>query len=306
MSDAASRLQALKRRFGAGNYVEANGARFHYAEMGDGEAPLVLLHGWPEFWLTWYRNLPVLAERHRVLAVDIRGFGESRSLDCPADAPLMPQVIAEDLAAVLTALGIERAGFVSHDVGANAMQAFARTWPERVAGLFFFNCPHPGIGRRWADAESIPEIWYQTFNQLDLAPRLVGYNRDTCALYFRWILAHWSHDPDCFAEDADLWVENFMAPGALEGGFAWYKGVDSARRALMRDGPLELPRIEAPTRVLWGASDPVLKPEWVDSLPDTFADLQAEVLPEAGHFVHYERPDVANREMLRFFGKIFA
>ncbi len=306
MSDAHARLEAMKARYGAGNHVEANGARFHYARMGDHGPTLILLHGWPEFWLTWYRNLPVLAEYYRVIALDMRGFGESRSLDRPADAPLTPQTIADDVAAFMDALEIDRAGFVSHDVGASAMQAFARTWPERVAGLFFFNCPHPGIGRRWADAESIPEIWYQTFNQLDLAPRLVGYNRDTCALYFRWVLAHWSHDPACFEGDAELWVENFMAPGALEGGFAWYKGIDSARRALMREGPPELPKIAAPTRVLWGASDPVLKADWVDTLPDSFSDLAVDVLPEAGHFVHYERADAANREMLRFFGQVFA
>lgn len=296
-------LETLKPRFGADRFVETNGVRIHYARMGQGQ-PLVLVHGWPEFWLTWRHNLPILAPHFDVIAPDLRGFGESRSLDRAADAPLTPSQIADDLAALLDVLGVEQAGFVAHDVGANAMQAFARAYPQRVAGLFFFNCPHPGIGRRWADSESLPETWYQYFNQLPLAAAMVGQSRESCRLYLGYILAHWSHDPACFAADLDLWVDNFMAPGALEGGFAWYRGVDAARRALVRAGPPDLPRIDRPTRVLWGASDKVLRPEWVDTLPDTFSDLRVDVQPNAGHFVHYEAPDAANDAILAFFREL--
>lgn len=302
MTTEANRLEEMKRRFGAGHFADVPGARLHYARMGEEGPPLILLHGWPEFWLTWYRNMPALAERYRVFAPDIRGFGESRSHDRPAHAALTPDIIAADLVALMDALEIERAGFVAHDVGANAMQCFARLYPERVAALFFFNCPYPGIGRRWADADSIPEIWYQTFNQLSLAKALVGYNRDTVALYIGWVLSHWSHDPACFAEDVELWIENFSAPGALEGGFAWYKGIDAARRAMIRDGPpTDLSPIDAPTRILWGKSDKVLRPEWVDRLGDWFSDVRVDIQPNAGHFVHYEQAEMANREMLRFF-----
>lgn len=297
---AGETLKSLKPRFGAGRFVEANGARMHYARLGQGK-PLVMVHGWPEFWLTWRHNLPVLARHFDVIAPDLRGFGESRSLDRPPDAPLTPSQIADDLAALLDVLGVEQAGFVAHDIGANAMQTFARVHPQRVAGLFFFNCPHPGIGRRWADAESLPETWYQYFNQVPFAPAMVGQSREACRLYLGYVLARWSHDPACFAEDLDLWVDNFMTPGALDGGFAWYKGVDAARRALVRDGPPDLPRIDHPTRVLWGGSDKVLRPEWIDTLPDTFSDLQVAVLPNAGHFVHYEAPAAANEAVLAFF-----
>ena len=304
MSTASERLSDMKRRFGAGRFIELEGLRLHYAEMGQGP-PLVLVHGWPEFWLTWHRVMPALAADFRVIAPDLRGFGESRSLDRPPGAPLTPQIVTEDLIGLLDALAIERAGFVGHDIGANALQTLARSHPERVAGLFFFNCPHPGIGRRWADADSIPEIWYQSFHQLDMALELLGRSRENVSIYIRWVLAHWSHDPETFAEDAELWVETFSAPGALEGGFAWYKGIDEARRKLMREGPPSgLPKIAAPTRVLWGASDPILKPAWRDTLPDTFSDLSVDVLPDAGHFVHYERPGEAAAALRRFFGAL--
>ncbi len=70
--------------------------------------------------------------------------------------------------------------------------------------------------------DSINEIWYQTFNQQPWAASLVGENRKTCETYIRHFLDHWSHEPGLFDEDLDPWVDNFMKPGNLQGGFDWY------------------------------------------------------------------------------------
>jgi pimeloyl-ACP methyl ester carboxylesterase len=137
-----------------------------------------------------------------------------------------------------------------------------------------------------------------------MAVELAGYNRDTCRLYIGHILSHWSHDPHTFDEDLELWVDNFLAPGALEGGFAWYRGVDEARRNLVRHGAPGLPVIPHPTRILWGEHDPVLRSEWVDTLDDTFANLRYDIAPGSGHFVHYEDPELANREIDAFFQSV--
>jgi pimeloyl-ACP methyl ester carboxylesterase len=283
------------------NAVKANGLEIHYSRHGSG-APIVLLHGWPEFRRTWRKNVEPLSAGFDVIAPDLRGFGGTRRLDGAVDGQIAPPLLAEDLAAFLDALGLGRIGLVSHDVGAGAAQAFALRWPERLSGLFFFNCPYPGIGKRWADADQIPEIWYQTFNQQPWAPALVGASRQTCRTYISHFLSHWSHDPRTFDEDLEAWVDNFMQPGALAGGFAWYKGVDAPRRALMRSGPPpEKLLIATPTRVLWGASDPVLRAAWTDRLPDYFSDIEVSIAPEAGHFVHYERPELANAAIVRFF-----
>jgi pimeloyl-ACP methyl ester carboxylesterase len=180
-------------------------------------------------------------------------------------------------------------------------QAFARSYTERLSGLFFFNCPYPGIGERWAEADHVNEIWYQSFNQQPWAASLVGENRKTCETYIRHFLDHWSHEPGFFDEDLDLWVENFMKPGNLQGGFNWYISTNEGRIKQIRHGPAELPKIETPTRVLWGVSDSVLKIEWADRLGGYFADLNFSPAEEAGHFVHYEKPELANQEISGFF-----
>jgi pimeloyl-ACP methyl ester carboxylesterase len=281
-------------------HVEANGITLHYVRHGSG-VPLVLLHGWPEFWYVWHKNVPVLAESFDVVAPDLRGFGDS---DKPGGPPeeLLGNLV-EDLRALADAMDFDRFGVVSHDVGAYVAQGFARKYPERLSGLFFFNCPYPGIGRRWVDPDSVNEIWYQTFNQQPWAASLVGENRKTCRTYFRHFLDHWAHEPGLFDEDLDHWVDNFMKPGNLQGGFDWYIGTNRSRLDLVRNGPPELPKIDTPTRVRWGESDPILKVEWADRLGDYFTDLDFSPLREAGHFVHYEQPDLANREILEFFSK---
>ena len=281
--------------------LEANGIEVHYVRHGRGY-PLVLLHGWPEFWYTWRKNIPVLAEGFDVVAPDLRGFGDTDKPGTPDPPKELLGNLVEDLRGLADSLGFERFGVVSHDVGAYVAQGFARKYPERLSGLFFFNCPYPGIGRRWASPESINEIWYQTFNQQPWAASLVGENRKTCRTYIRHFLDHWAHEPGLFDEDLDAWVDNFMKPGNLQGGFDWYIGTNESRIDLIRNGPPGLPKIETPTRVRWGESDPILKVEWADRLGDYFADLDFSPMREAGHFAHYERPDVANRGVSDFFG----
>lgn len=285
-------------------YVEANGIRVHYVRHGSG-IPLVLLHGWPEFWYVWRKNIGPLAEAFDVVVPDLRGFGETEKTPLPDPPGRLRDQHVEDLRGLADALGLERFGIVSHDVGSSVAQGFARRYPGRVSGLFFFNCSYPGIGRRWLDPESVPEIWYQTFHQQPWAQEIVGESRRTCGIYLKHFLDHWSHEPGAFDEDLDLWVDNFMLPGNLRGGFDYYTAAAEARAKLMQEGAPENPeKIEAPARFLWGESDPILKVEWADKLGDFFSDFELLPAPEAGHFVHYERPSLANAEIARFFGSL--
>jgi pimeloyl-ACP methyl ester carboxylesterase len=286
------------------NKLDTRALSVHYLRAGSGQ-PLVLLHGWPEFSGVWRKNIPALAEHFDVIAPDLRKFGKTRLRDAKDETPTTPDVLAEDLADLLDGLGLKSVGIVSHDVGAYAAQAFARRWPERIAGLLFFDCPYPGIGGRWAEPGHLKEIWYQSFHQKAFAAELVGYNRDTCRIYFRHFLSHWAHDPHAFDEDLEAWVDNFMQPGNIQGGFDWYIGFNDIRIRSMTNPAPAVASLDIPTRVLWGASDPVLKAEWSDRLPEFFVDIDVSVIPEAGHFVPYERPDVANAEITRFFRNVF-
>jgi pimeloyl-ACP methyl ester carboxylesterase len=282
-------------------YERVNGLELHYVREGSG-FPLFLIHGWPEYWRTWRKNVPVLADSFDVIVPDLAGFGESENPDPPATEGYGVEEHTADLTALAEALDVEEFGFVSHDLGAYVGQRLARERPELVRGLFFFDCPYPGIGKRWRDPDQIGEIWYQSFNQQPWAADLVGATRETCRTYIGHFLTHWAGDPEAFDEaDREAWVDTFSQPGNLQGGFDWYLAAEEDRKRLMREGAPEMDPIEVPTRILWGESDPILRSEWADRLDEYFNDYRLDTVPGAGHFVHYERPDLANEEIASFY-----
>jgi pimeloyl-ACP methyl ester carboxylesterase len=287
--------------------LEANGARLHYARTGGGP-PLMLLHGWPEFWLVWEPVMARLAGRFDLIVPDLRGFGDSPKSDEGPSDRAGPDVHARDLLALLDHLGLDRIGIVSHDVSAVVVQALAHTHPERLARLFFFDCPYPGIGPRWAEPGHLAEIWYQYFQLQPWAAALVGSSRETCRLYFGNLLRHWAAgNPAAFdTEVIEAWVDNFLKPGNLQGGFDWYVSRNAARLASMRGEVPSLPPIAVPACVRWGALDPVLKVEWADRLGEYFVDLDFRPLEGLGHFPHREDPDRAAAEIAACFGNASA
>lgn len=140
---------------------------------------------------------------------------------------------------------------------------------------------------------------------MPFATELLTRDRENAKIYLRYTLDNHSYAEGTFDEDLDVWVDNFMKPGNMQGGFNWYTAVNELRLRAMREGPLDVPKIDLPTRVFWGEEDRVLKSEWTDRLGDYFSDLRkVDVVPEARHFVHYEKPDLANSEIISFFNSL--
>lgn len=282
-----------------GQFVDTDDLKIHYVRAGRGR-PVILLHGWPEFARSWMHNLPALAAHFDVIAPEFRGFGETVAKQGRQDGGTPPQLLAKDLKAFIDALGLGVVDIVSHDVGSFVAQTFAHAYPASVGKLFFFNCAYPGIGARWGEAENFPELWYQQFHQKAFAASLVGSSREATRIYFNYFLTHWSHQKQAFAPYLEEWVDNFARPGNIQGGFDWYVGVAAFRRRMMREGALSIVKIKAPTHVLWGRHDPVLQYAWTDKLADYFETVTLECAEDAGHFVHFEVPALANERMIRF------
>lgn len=279
--------------------IAANGARFHLVRYGVG-APVLLLHGWPEFWLTWEPVMQRLATRYTLIAPDLRGFGDS---DKP-DGPFGPADHAADLVALLDTLGIKRIGIVGHDVGGAVIQSLARAAPEYCAGLFLFDFLYPGIGSRLGTPDRLNEIWYQSFNQMPFAPALVGATRESCTAYISHFLRHWTHRKHAFDDVFGIFVDNFLKPGNLSGGFAHYRASHAGRIVMLKGEAPLLPPIAVPTCVRWAEFDPIFPFDWTDKLNETFSDLDLAMFPGVGHFPHREDPDYAAREIDSFFERI--
>ena len=241
-----------------------------------------------------------LADRFLLIAPDLRGFGDS---DKPT-GPFGPEDHAADMLALLDALGVERIGVVGHDIGGAVMQPLARKVADRLAGLFFFDFVYPGIGARMGTPDRLNEIWYQSFHQMAIAPTIVGATREACRLYFAHFLRHWAHRKDAFDDVLDVFVDNFLKPGNLAGGFAHYRASHAGRIAMMKGKAPVLPPITVPTCVRWAEHDPLFPYAWTDRLGETFGNLDLALFPGVGHFPHREDPDRTAVEIADFFNRI--
>ncbi|HQT40401.1 MAG TPA: alpha/beta hydrolase [Acidocella sp.] len=278
--------------------VQANGINIQVAELGAGP-PLLLLHGWPEFWFTWAKVMPLLADKFRLIAPDLRGFGGSDKIPAGYSKEMTAEQHAEDLAALLDVLGLTGAGLpgvglVAHDIGALIGQTLIRNFPGRVRKFLAFDCPYPGIGRRWIEGGQLKSSWYMWFHQTRLAMELVGHSRETLEIYLRYVLVGGSQNKQAFDDNFGVFVDNMMAPGNLQGGFNWY--ISTARAVAPPATPITIP-----TRILWPERDAVFPVAWMDQLGAFFSDLQAEVFAGVGHFPHQEKPVAAAAAIREFF-----
>jgi pimeloyl-ACP methyl ester carboxylesterase len=203
---------------------------------------------------------------------------------------------AEDLEALLDALGILETGLVAHDIGALIGQHLIRRAPGRgrVSKFLAFDCPYPGIGRRWIEGGQLKSSWYMWFHQSKLALELVGHSRETIAIYMRYCLVGGSANKHAFDDNFEVFVDNMAAPGNLQGGFNWY--ISTAKAVPPPAAPITIP-----TRILWPEHDAVFPTAWMDRLPEFFTNLDASIFPGVGHFPHQEAPDRAAAEIANFF-----
>jgi pimeloyl-ACP methyl ester carboxylesterase len=244
--------------------------------------------------------IPALAIHHDVIVPDLRGFAYSEKPELSPEQGYNRTTVAEDIAALAAHLGCHRIAVVAHDIGATVAQPFARSHPELVERLALFDPPYPGIGRRWRDPTHVREIWYQIFHTLPWAEELVGTSRTATELYLRHFLTHWSYRREWVTEEElRHYVEAYSQPGALRGGFNYYRARERTRTVEGDLPPSEL-LVPQPTLVLWGEADPILPVTWADRLPEYFPHLTLKRIPGVGHFIMREAPGRVIEELLDF------
>jgi pimeloyl-ACP methyl ester carboxylesterase len=147
-------------------WVRVRGADLHLAEMGEGDDVVLCLHGWPQHWYEWRALMPALADRHRVIALDQRGFGWSEA----TPAGYEKEELAADVLAVLDELGLERVKLVGHDWGGWIGFLLCLREPQRFERYLALNILTP-----WPDLRAfVPQIWRFWYQLVIAAPGL-GY-----------------------------------------------------------------------------------------------------------------------------------
>lgn len=260
--------------------VRLSSMSMHVAEAGAGE-PLLLIHGWPQHWWSWRLVIPELAQRHRVIALDLRGLGWS-------DAPpgdYEKSTLAEDVVELLDSEGIEQACVIGHDWGGYVAMLLALAHPRRVRRLLALDIPPPWAGKPHPRQLALPALAsYQALLALPgvgpgLLMRRPGLVRAIIKLAtgsgLRWSEA-----------ELDEYAQRLREPARAQASSMYY------RTFLTRELPRAVRRgdrsaeLSVPTLLLMGQSsaiDRVLAPQ-------PSGQLHVQRIPGAGHFLPEEAP----------------
>ncbi|WP_328312722.1 alpha/beta hydrolase [Streptomyces sp. NBC_00442] len=278
-------------------WVDAEGIRMHAVEGGRPAGPtVVLLAGFPQTWWAWRKVMPGLAERFRVIAIDLPGQGHS---DRPQGA-YDTHTVASRVQAALTALDVSKYWLVGHDIGAWVAFSLALTHEERLHGVALLDAGIPGITL----PESIPtdperawKTWHFAFHLVPELPEtlLTGRERD----YVGWFLKVKALSPNAFdGAEVDHYAAAIAAEGGLSASLAYYR--DAAESARRNHDALERGRLTLP--VLGISSSHGSIPDMAASIRAWAENATGVVVPGAGHFIPDERPGVVVDVLTAFIG----
>lgn len=269
--------------------VSVGSVTLHAVECGAGPAVL-LLHGFPELWYAWRRLLPALARAgFRAVAPDLRGYGASDKP--PGVDAYRSELLLDDIQGLVRALDLGSIRLVGHDWGATLAFAFAARHPELVSHLVIMNGAHPTrLREELGTLEQALRSSYILFFQLPWLPEWCLRRRAVVSKIFRGS----SVNPAAFSDDdIDRYLAAIRVPRAASGMVNYY-------RAARRYPPEVEAKISAPTLVIWGEQDPALARANLDGLSALVPRLTIETVPNAGHFVHHEVPELVQACVLEF------
>ena len=277
-------------------FVETPRLRVQIAEAGEGE-PVLLLHGWPQHWYAWRKVIPLLGESHRLISPDLRGFGWT---DAPRDGYSTAE-LADDLLALLDTLELDRVLVVGHDLGGRLGFDLAMRAPSRVRRLLTLNAMHP----YWSVRRLAPNAWRYWWTVFVETPLIGRTLLRRVPAFTRMLFRFGTPDPGTRSAPA---VDEFIAPlrepararaaERVQGQFAYHEIVPTLL------GKHKSTRLVVPTLMLNGTKDFALASAELGGYEPYADDLRVELVAEAGHSLHEERPQLVAETALRFFAQV--
>jgi epoxide hydrolase 4 len=281
--------------------------RMHYVQRGEGK-PILFLHGFPQFWFLWRRQLADLGSDHAVYAPDMRGY----NLSCKPEDPEAYRMrhLLGDIRELIEQLKLAPLTLVGHDWGGIVSWAFALKYPELLERLVIIDGPPPFTWNR--DLRESPK-------QRDAVNYMLEFSKPSPEPEQMMAANDFSLMDDILIRiggrgarlsDADraVYHEAWGQPGALQGGLNYYRAARMGEQVAAGGVPEEYASkitsqtVGVPTLVIWGENDAALLPSLTRGLSEWVPELRVEIVPGAGHWVPYERPDEVNSLIREFVG----
>ena len=262
---------------------------------GPEDGPVVLLlHGFPEFWYGWRRQIePLAAAGFRVVVPDQRGYNLS-SKPSGVSAYALTELVS-DVIAIADQLGQNKIFLAGHDWGAAVAWSAALLYPQRIAKLAVLNVPHPSVMRKFLSTRprQLLRSWYMFLFQFPWLPEAIF-----SAFHFRigsQALLRSSRPGTFSAEDLAQYHAAWSQPGALTGMINWYRALFRTRVKF----PDKIVRV--PTRILWGQRDAFLLTEMARESLSYCTNAELFTFANATHWLQHEEPARVSELLIDFF-----
>lgn len=276
------------------NYADLDDVRLHYVSGGNGPA-IVFLHGWPQTWYMWRDVLPGLMHRYRVVALDLRGLGDSSRPAGGYDT----KTLAQDVWRLMhDVLGEDSFHVVAHDWGGPVAFALAAQHRDAVQSMAIFDAPVPGDG---SPITAMGRWHFGFHSEPDLPEALIAGREDA---YLRFMYRKGGARPDAISEEAQReYLRTYTQPGAMRAGFNYYRAMPQDAKdnmAFLKQGKLKMPLL-----VYGGGAKNVGRGLFaMDSWQRAAEDVRGGVAEGCGHWIPEERPAWVVERLLEFFADV--
>ncbi len=285
-------------------FIETNGIHLHTIIDGDPQGePIIFLHGFPDFWYSWRKQIPFFVEKgYRVIVPDQRGYNLS---DKPSDVKdYRISTLAKDIAGLIDSFGYEKVHLVGHDWGAAVAWWVAKIYPEKLKTLNILNVPYPSIMLREMKNGNLMQLLkssYMFFFQLPLLPeKLIGLNgyKGMADVVKR------NANPGSFTdEDMEKYREAWAQPNAMSAMLNWYRALLSTNPNKTYDEgdtSQKQGKIQVPTLILWGEKDLFLTTKTARESLTVVENGELVFFPKSTHWIQHDEPDDVNKHLLEF------
>ena len=280
-------------------YAQVGDVQLHYAECGEGERLVVLLHGFPECWYSWRHQLVSLGERFRVVAPDLRGYNLSDKPERVED--YRTGRLVDDVTGLIRHLGAREAAVVGHDWGAAVAWAVAQHYPDYVWKLVALQVPPPAVWAKNITLKQLLMSWYMFFFQLPSLPEWFIRRDDFAAI--EKMLRAGARAGTFTDEDIEVYKSAMREPGALTAAVNYYRANLGGRlKQIFKKGDYtKQERIRVPTLFIYGERDIAIAPETVENIAAYVDAPYSEVrFAKGGHWIQQEYAEEVSATLSSF------
>jgi pimeloyl-ACP methyl ester carboxylesterase len=273
-----------------GKFADVNGVRLHYLIAGRGD-PVVLLHGYAETSHMWLPLIAKLADKHTVIAPDMRGFGESSA---PPDG-YTKAAMARDIHALVKGLNCDRIRLVGHDIGLMVAYAYAAQYPSEVDRLVLMEAFLPGVGD-WNSVFLLRDLWH--FHFYGKTPLALVTGRERIYLDHFW--NDFAADPNKSLSESDrqFYAKAYAQPGHMAAGMEVFRAFPKDAKDFAQFAKTQL---TMPVLVLSGekAGGPFL----IEQGKMVATNVEGILVQGSGHWLMEEAPNQVIPKLVEFLNR---